>query len=71
MMKKIENMARRAYWSKESRVYGIASYTAGYKDGFIQAIVTIQARIVTNTNNKERLEAIEELIKEVQNAKSV
>lgn len=71
MMKKIENMARRAYWSKESRVYGIASYTAGYKDGFIQAIKAVQERIATNTNNKARLEAIEELIKEVQDAESV
>ena len=65
MTTKIEEKARLAYWRQKTRkVYGLGSFTIGYKEGFIAALNEVNQCITYLPNNKERLTAILKLIEE-------
>lgn len=66
-MEKIEEKARLAYWRQKPRkAYGLGSFTEGYKDGFVAALNMV-SECMSKPNNKEKLESINELLKEYGN----
>ena len=63
-MTTIERKARVSYFSREPRKsVGAAVYTFGYKDGFLTALDECRCAINSKFNNKEKLEALDELFK--------
>lgn len=64
-MKKIEEMAKAAYFADEAKkMTDVNIYIGGYKKGFRTALSEVNQCITDLPNNKERLTAILKLIEE-------
>lgn len=63
-MEKIAELARTEYFAhKGSFSSALNIYTEGYQKGFQKALETVREALDVCPNNKERLEAIKEIIK--------
>ena len=67
MTKKIKDMARIAYFGTETHNrYGLEGFADGFEKGFQMALLEVKLLLDKCNNNLDRLNAIKELVKEVQ-----
>ena len=64
----LRNDARQHYFSSEQpNGSGLLAYANGYEKGFQMALYEVKLVLERNTNNVDRMAALRELVKEVDN----
>lgn len=64
-MTTLDTKAKASYFGKErTRAIGTSIYTLGYKDGFLDALQEVRGILNSNSNNKNRMDGIKNLLYE-------